>query len=211
VQAEAAGKLAAGTLRQIRDAVTPRLSYAEHLRKFVSSFAKDDSSWSRPNRRTVGIEGAPYLPSLRSEAVGKLVVGVDTSGSISQRDLEMFQAEFAQVHADMKPEEVVILYCDAAIAAEAIQRVGRWEEPRFDPACIKGGGGTDFRPVFKWVSVARSEGENIVGIIYITDLDGDFPKGNEKYFDPMLPVLWVSSDRSTHEAPFGETCFLINR
>jgi len=59
----------------------------------------------------------------------------------------------------------------------------------------KGGGGTDFRPAFRWVA---ENGIEPAALIYLTDLCGMFPDS-----DPGYPVLWVSTD-PTGAAPFGD-------
>jgi predicted metal-dependent peptidase len=59
----------------------------------------------------------------------------------------------------------------------------------------KGGGGTDFRPVFEWVEESQTEP---ACLIYLTDLCcHSYPA------PPDYPVLWVTESRRT--APFGET------
>ena len=59
----------------------------------------------------------------------------------------------------------------------------------------RGGGGTDFRPVF---AALEEQGEAPAALVYLTDLCGPFPE-----VEPDFPVLWVST--SDREAPFGET------
>lgn len=205
MDADAMGKMAAGAMRVITDSFEPMQTYAEYLRLFCSRFSKDDETWSRGNRRLLS-QGI-YLASMRSESVGKLIIAIDTSGSISKRDLAHFQAEMQAIHSELKPEELIVLYCDEKVHTE--QRIGRYDQVEFDLNLVKGGGGTDFRPPFKWAHVKREEGEDIIGVIYVTDLDGDFPTQKEKWFDPMLPVLWVASDKL--DVPFGEVCYLFNR
>jgi predicted metal-dependent peptidase len=61
---------------------------------------------------------------------------------------------------------------------------------------IRGGGGTDFIPVFDY---AKKHGYN--GIIFVTDLCGNFPTDNK------IRTLWLSTEKS-QKAPFGETVFL---
>jgi predicted metal-dependent peptidase len=72
------------------------------------------------------------------------------------------------------------------------QQFGPSEPIQLEP---KGGGGTDFRPVFEWV-----EQNQLMPacLIYLTDLCcHSYPA------PPDYPVLWVTESRRT--APFGET------
>jgi predicted metal-dependent peptidase len=66
----------------------------------------------------------------------------------------------------------------------------------------KGGGGTNFSPVFKYIKENKIEGE---AIIFFTDLAaGDWPRVIEQG-DPGIPVLWLNTYRrnDTMNVPFG--------
>lgn len=56
-----------------------------------------------------------------------------------------------------------------------------------------GGGGTDFRPVFKFV---QEEFDDVKLLLYFTDLEGLFPNKSPNY-----EVKWVS--KVVKEVPFG--------
>jgi predicted metal-dependent peptidase len=122
--------------------------------------------------------------------MGEIVIAVDTSGSIGKRELEQFAGEISAISEETQPEAIHVVYCDAAV--QSAQEFRASEPVRLEP---KGGGGTDFRPTFEWVT------ENDVApvcLIYLTDLCCDsFPD------PPEYPVLWVTDSRTT--APFGET------
>ena len=64
---------------------------------------------------------------------------------------------------------------------------------------MKGGGGTDFRPVFDYV---QQHGYQPSCMIFLTDLYGDFPKHAPEY-----PVMWVASNNE--KAPWGTTVPLM--
>lgn len=118
------------------------------------------------------------------------MIGVDTSGSIGSTELEQFAGEISAISDEAKPERIHIVYCDAAV--QAVQEFGASEPIELKP---KGGGGTDFRPVFEWVD---RNGIQPACLIYLTDLCCDsYPE------PPGYPVLWVTDSRRI--APFGET------
>ena len=158
------------------------------LRDFVSATTPADYRWTPPNRRYVA--SGLYLPCVERTGLGTIVIGVDTSGSIGEEELEQFAAEISAIADEANPDAIHVLYCDAAV--QASQQFGPSEPIDLEP---KGGGGTDFRPVFEWV-----EANNIapVCLIYLTDLCcHSYPP------IPEYPVLWVTESRRT--APFGET------
>ena len=158
------------------------------LRDFVAATSPSDYRWTPPNRRYVA--SGLYLPSVERRGVGAVVIVVDTSGSIGKSELEQFAGEISAISEEAQPEKILVVYCDAAV--QSTQEFGPTEPVELQP---KGGGGTDFRPAFGWVT------ENDVApvcLIYLTDLCCDsYPE------PPEYPVLWVTDSRRA--APFGDT------
>jgi len=130
------------------------------------------------------------LPSVERRGMGEIVIAVDTSGSIGKLELEQFAGEISAISEEAQPEAIHVVSCDAAV--QSTQEFTASEPVRLEP---RGGGGTDFRPAFKWVAE-----NNVVPacFIYLTDLCcPSYPEA------PEYPVLWVTDSRRT--ASFGET------
>lgn len=188
-QAKSFGKLPAGIDRIVEEIINPRVDWRSILRYFMDTVSKSDYSWSPPNRRH--IHSNIYLPSCRNTELGTVIIAVDTSGSIDDETLNKVAAELSGILNDVQAEAHVI-YCDAEI--QNVEYFGPGDFLGILNA--KGGGGTDFRPVFDWI-----EKENISPscLIYFTDLDGEFPES-----DPGFPVLWIVEGKTFESAPFGE-------
>jgi len=186
--AKSQGRLPASMDRVINELLDPQTSWRQVLRTMLTSVCKDDFSWSRPNTRYMG--RGMILPSLHSPRLGRIVVAIDTSGSIGQKELDEFMAEIRGIMFDCRPEKLVIVQCDA--------KIHEWTE--LDPfdeleVTLKGGGGTDFRPVFDRLA---EETESIAALVYLTDLAGTFPDEQ-----PPYPVIWACNNDD--QGPFGET------
>jgi predicted metal-dependent peptidase len=187
-QAKQKGKLPSSLERLVQQALEPKVDWRGVLRRFMER-AASDYSWHMPNRRYVA--AGLYLPSLLSHEMPEVAIAVDTSGSIDDVILRAFQAEVAAVIGETNPAAVTVYYADAAVAR--VDRFERGELLVWKPA---GGGGTDFRPVFR----AVAKGETVPAcLIYLTDLCGTFPENEPD----GLPVLWVTGEDS--KAPWGET------
>ncbi len=175
--------------RIVTEILKPQVDWREELRKFFQTTTRTESSWMRPNRRFIG-QGL-YLPGMRSEAAGPLVVAIDTSGSINAKVLEQFAGELTAIIEDTRPEKVYVVYCDTRINGVA--------EFTADDLPLelhpRGGGGTSFRPVFEWV---ESSGVRPDALIYLTDMMGSFPQQAPEY-----PVIWGCTSH-IDRAPFGE-------
>jgi predicted metal-dependent peptidase len=186
--AKSCGREPANLARPLRENRKPKQDWRALLREFVTATSPCDYRWTPPNRRFIA--SGLYLPSVERAGVGIIVVAVDTSGSIGEEELEQFAGEINAISDEAKPAAIHIVYCDAVV--QSIQQFGPSEPVELEP---RGGGGTDFRPVFEWV-----EANQIAPacLIYLTDLCcRSYPQA------PEYPVLWVTDSRRT--APFGET------
>ena len=123
------------------------------------------------------------------KGVGEIVIAVDCSGSISGRQLRLFEAEARSILEGQRPERVYVLYFDAVVQKVEIYEAG--QPISLNPV---GGGGTEFAPCFEWV---EERGIMPQTMVFLTDLYGSFPSSA-----PSYPVLWASTRR--RQAPFGE-------
>lgn len=186
--AKACGNEPAQIERPLRESRESAQDWRALLRDFIAATTPSDYRWSPPNRRYIA--SGLYLPSVHRSGVGEIVIAVDTSGSIGSKELEQFAAEISAISDEAQPEAIHVVYCDAAV--QSVQEFGSSEPVRLEP---KGGGGTDFRPVFEWV---ETNGITPACLIYLTDLCCDsYPE------PPQYPVLWVTDSRRI--APFAET------
>jgi predicted metal-dependent peptidase len=191
--AKACGHEAGDIERQLKEARESKQDWRAILREFIAATVPADYRWCPPNRRFVA--SGLYLPSLYREGVGRIVIGVDTSGSIGDEELKQFAGEISAISDQAQPEAIHVAYCDAMV--NSTQEFGPSETITLEP---KGGGGTNFRPVFEWV-----EKNHVLPacLIYLTDLDcTKYPASA-----PSYPVLWVTDSRRT--APFGETLKIV--
>ncbi len=189
-QARDMGKLPDGIARLVEDRLYPQLPWAELLARFIERNARTDYTWMMPNRRY--LHQGLYFPSLLASELQQIVVAVDTSGSIEQEELNQFAAEISAI-MEQFPSRLHLLYCDAAI--QGYQQFERADLPiSINP---KGGGGTDFRPVFSKVT---EEGIDVTCLIYLTDMEClQYPSEA-----PSYPVLWVQTGGKRVTPPFGE-------
>jgi predicted metal-dependent peptidase len=182
--------------RELGDLLDPQIDWREVLREFVTSVCtnKDTSSWRRVNRRFIG-EGV-YLPSLVGESVGKIVVGIDTSGSIGGAELASFMSEVVGICNTVTPDCVDLLYWDAKVAGHEQYRPGEYAGME-KVTRVRGGGGTDPRCVKDYMEENKIEAECIIMLT-----DGHVPSWGENW---PAPILWVVSRNPDETATCGKT------
>jgi predicted metal-dependent peptidase len=185
--ARQAGKIPVGVDRTVEGAAEAAVVLREMLRRLWSETIAAYYSWMRPNRRHLWT--GLYLPGVVRRGVGEVAIAVDCSGSISARQLRLFEAEARSILEGQRPERVYVLYFDATVhkveTYEAGQRIA------LNPV---GGGGTAFEPCVEWLDARGIRPQTMV---VLTDLYGSFPPSA-----PCYPVLWASTGR--RQAPFGE-------
>ncbi|MGP4113373.1 vWA domain-containing protein [Streptomyces sp. 4N509B] len=117
----------------------------------------EDHSYGRPSRRSAGVPGA-VLPSLRRRPP-RVTVIVDTSGSVSDRELGSALLEVAAIARAVggRRDLVTVMSCDAA--AQAVHPLCRAEG-----IPLVGGGGTDLRTGFARALRARPRPDVIVAL-----------------------------------------------
>ena len=135
------GKMQGNQNRTIDGLLEPKVDWREQLREFVNATCKnkDKTSWKRPNKRFLGQD--IYMPSMIGETVGKIVVGIDTSGSIGNKELSEFLSEVVGICDDVSPESIELIYWDYDVAGHETYNIGDYAglASTTKPA---GGGGT---------------------------------------------------------------------
>ena len=190
-----AGKVGGNVDRSFTDLMSAKVDWKEALREFVSavSTGKDDSTWRKPNRRW--LQHDIYMPSTVSESMGRVVVAIDTSGSIWGDVLNRFISEVASVMQNMNPEQVDLLYWDSEVAGHEVY--GLNDSDRMTSSTKpKGGGGTSPSCITRYM---RKHKIDPVCAIILTD----GYVGNDWGGTWNCPTLWtITSDM---KSPIGQT------
>jgi predicted metal-dependent peptidase len=194
-----AGKIGADVHRAFGDLLEPKVDWAEQLREWLRTTAagNDLSTWRKPSRRWLAQDA--YMPSRYTEAVRRVTIGVDTSGSISQVQLQRALTEIMCACETVRPEIVDVIYWDSRVAAhevyegDAVQTLAQTTKP-------KGGGGTRVTSMREYM-----EREDIKPEATIVFTDG--------YVEPDWggqwpgPVLWAISTKGMR-APSGVSLYV---
>ena len=168
----------------------PKVRWQDVLRSLLTEASASDYTYQRPNRRFIG--AGLYMPSLHAQdQMGGLVVGFDTSGSITQKDADRIATELRAIVEDLQPEFVEVVYCTDRVTGT--QRFERDDPVELKP---KGTGGTRFKPVFDHVA---SMDDRVIGMVYFTDMEGDLAE----ITPPEYPVIWANIGTVEYNPPFG--------
>lgn len=214
VERAAAGEKAGGLFKQIlfdmKEAGTP---WRTLLRRYITHAVMPTTviNPSRPSRQNIIISAfsrfnpteenaiVPFTPGARQKhGIQKLVVCVDTSGSIDDTLCEQFAAEIQTIRKTVGCG-LTLITCDAEVhqvievsAQENLHAIIKKN------GGFKGRGGTDFRP-----AVAHAEKiKGAAAIVYLTDMCGPYPTTCRK------PLLWASIMEEYTKPPCGTVIHL---
>jgi len=193
-KASKAGNCPADMSRILERLAACPIDWRQETAEFIKNSQSSRNDWTRSPRRHAWQK--VIYPSRKANEVG-LIVGVrDTSGSIDDKLAAEFSAILAAACAELNCG-LILLDCDTDIAAE--YRI----EPGGDvPLTAQGGGGTDFAAPFARAAELAEQGENIAGLIYLTDLYGSsWPVTSE------LPTLCLCTN--SQQAPTGRTVQIL--
>jgi len=197
-----------GMRNRIEELKEVQVDWKDLLLDFLQSCVANDYSWARPNKRHAwrGIN----LPSkARSPQGGELAIAIDTSGSVSQYELNMFATEIQAMAEDCGLDKIRVCYCDTIVHKN--EQGEWWDIYELDQGDdlklqVRGGGGTEFDPPFNLFNEFSEDVDEVQAFIYFTDGWGIVdPK-----VEPDVPVFWCVTEKSSYseELPFGEVVYV---
>lgn len=207
------GGLSAAGRRMIQDLITvkPKVNWKKELKNFFDwGFGGEEDVL--PNRRFIGRGDVLYgTKPKEKESVRKLVVAVDTSGSISKKQGAIFLNECSHLCKMFDFDEMIIIYCSDDIGINGrggIEIVKHGRKIEMDSAgnpanwVSTGGNAKGFAPPFAWCEKNRIVPS---AFIYMTDTGAHYPSvssfGISKY---QKKVFWfICTADESNLPPFG--------
>lgn len=182
------GKMPAALEKLVAELIEVKTPWHDILERYMTSLARGDYSWARPNRR---FAKTAYLPSVgTTQQMNSIAIQVDVSGSISERELAYYNGHLKRIVELCSPETIHVLYTDTGVVAHEV--FPRGEEFNLS---FRSGGGTDMVYGIKYV-----EEQGIEPDVFVCLTDGYFDSAASDA--PDFPVVWCVS---TNQVPaFGE-------
>ncbi len=163
-----------------------KVDWRQELYRAIDRHYYDNYRMMPPSKKL--LYSGIYLPSLYSDTL-RLSVAIDSSGSVDETLLSAFMSELEAILIHFPSYIIDLLVCDAKIQSYRQFVSGEPLE-----VSLKGGGGTDFRPVFSYIEEQLQQPSLL---LYFSDTKGTFPE-----LEPSYEVMWVSGEKG--EVAFGE-------
>ena len=187
-----AGQLPANVERMIRQHTNPVMPWRELIQTNLTSAIRSDYSWMRPSRR--GWHMDAIMPGMNPGEEIDVVVAIDMSGSISNRQAQAFLGEIGGMMNSFDGYKVHVFCFDTEtynpkdFSSENLDLIEEYEP--------MGGGGTDFDCIFKYLK------ENAIDpkrLIVFTDGYPFGSWGDANYCD----TTWIIHGDKNPNPPFG--------
>jgi len=193
-QASGAGNLPGGVKRMIKDLTEPVMDWRELLQQQIESTIKSDFTWARPSRRSWHMDAV--MPGMKPGEQIDVVIGIDTSGSITDQDLKVFLSEIQGIMEAYEEYRITVMGWDTEVHNIATFTSDNLEDiSTFEPG---GGGGTDPHCVWNYLQANDIEPKKL---IMFTDFCffGWSPAEVEQYCD----TVWIIKGNKSAEPEFG--------
>lgn len=187
-----AGTIPKGVERLIRQHTNPVMPWRELIQTNLTSAIRTDFSWMRPSRR--GWHSDAIMPGMTPGEEIDVVVGVDMSGSISEKQAQAFLGEIAGMMNSFDGYKVHVFCFDTDVYNP--QDFTSENMDTIDEYVPAGGGGTDFDVIFSYLREHAIEPKRL---IVFTD---GYPCGS--WGDPnFCDVVWIIHGDPDPNPPFG--------
>lgn len=189
------GSLPSGVERLVRNLTAPKMDWRSLITMKIPSLAKNDYSYQRPNKK-YQFSGI-VMPGLQREEAIDVCVAIDTSGSISQQQLEEVLSEVVGLMEMYEEFTLRIWQFDTQVYGyETFTKDTASDMMSYQ---IKGGGGTSFQCNWDFMKA-----ETIEPKLFIMFTDGESYDGwgEEGYCDD---VIWIINNKWNKgiEPPYG--------
>ena len=187
-----AGQLPLGVERLIRQHTNPVMPWRELIQTNLTSAIRTDYSWMRPSRR--GWHMDAIMPGMTPGEEIDVVVSIDMSGSISNKQAQQFLGEISGMMDAFDGYKIHVFCFDTDIYnpqdfnSENMDTIDTYE-----PA---GGGGTDFDCIFTYL---KDIGNVPKRLIVFTDGYPCGSWGDADYCD----TTWIIHGDKNPNPPFG--------
>jgi predicted metal-dependent peptidase len=191
-QQAGAGNIPAGVKRMIKDLTEPVINWRELLQQQIESTIKNDFTWMRPSRRSWHMDA--IMPGMLPGHQIDVCIAIDTSGSISERDIKDFMTEIKGIMEAYDEYRIHVWSFDTEVYNPQIYTSDNLEDiSSYQP---QGGGGTDFMVNYEFMKEHNIEPKKF---IMFTDGMPFGQWGEEEYCD----VCWIIKGNPDCEPPFG--------
>jgi len=176
------GKVPLGAQRMFEELHRHKINWRAYLRRVIASKIPFDVTYSRPNKKYQNQD--IFMPSVVGEAI-KVICSIDTSGSVSQGELEDYVSELLGIAKSFHHVDFYVITHDHAV--HDYVKIFNGNVQKIKQIQIHGGGGTSHLPVYEFIRDKRLHRETKL-LVSFTDGHSEYPERR-----PEVDTIFVLS------------------
>jgi len=192
------GLLPAGMERLIDGLLESKVDWRHKLYRFMTNQIMYDFTYSRPHKKSIST--GVYMPSILREKI-EIVVHIDTSGSIGQKELTEFVSEICSIARSFNNITMDLIFGDAELQGH--YEVSNGNIDTIMNMKIKGGGGTSHSFVKTWLEENKPNCKCLISLTDgFSDIQSVYPEIPENIY--KLIVMPVNSEKAEELEKYAE-------
>jgi len=174
MRAKSSGRGGGGFATELKGSQEEGTDWETLLLSICQDSISEEFTYNRPNRRYIAED--IYMPSRDKSDVRCAVIGRDSSYSVEDKMLNLFNGGLTRIFEDVGFDKIYVVDF-----TDRVERVTEYNRGDIFDMTDRFGGGTHFASVTDWI---EEEGLNPSCLIYLTDGYGRAP------IQPDYPVVW---------------------
>lgn len=172
-------------------------NWRKALGKYMRKFIKENYTWNKPSR--AGIANNIILPSQGTAPKLNIGVAIDTSGSITEKEIQAMMDHLYTILQQFKAFEIDVWSCGSRVYADTLLKITNSNKNTLKTFQVKSDGGNDMRENFKFIK-KYYKGKNKIDLLIIMSDFYDPLDGDTETTSPC-PVIYMCIDHKDFVKP----------
>jgi predicted metal-dependent peptidase len=173
------------------------------LKRFVARALSPEKEQRLGNKKYLwNPDYIKYGERSKFNAINKIIVAVDVSGSMSQDTVLTIINEINNIIFSKKVREIQVIFFDDGVDEKSVQKIKNKGSKPWIPKDVDSGGGTNFQKVLDWVHDNLKN--RVTLMVFFTDGGAEMPK-KPPYANKFI---WMVYDNPRFSQPFGKIIHL---
>lgn len=183
--------------RFVQDVMKPiPFDWKKALNKYIRGWIKENYTWNKPSR--AGIANGLILPSYGKSPKIHMAIAVDTSGSISNKELQTMFNHVTTILSVFNNFEIDLWCCGSRVYQESFVTYTKQNRHKIKDFKVMSDGGNDMRENFDFI---KKHYKGNYPDVFVCLTDGFDPVNKDEETTCPCPVIWLIVDHPDFVPP----------
>lgn len=172
-------------------------NWRKALSKYIRSYIKANYTWNKPSR--AGIANNIILPSSGTTPMLHIGVAIDTSGSISEKEIDAMMNHVFTILQQFKSFEIDIWSCGSVVYPETLLKLNGSNKSKLKEFIVKSDGGNDMRDNFRFIKEYYKGKDKLDMLLILSDFID--PLNGDTTTTSICPCVFLCIDHKDFKKP----------